>query len=509
MVRKLFIFFLTGASLFALDIKETIETTLSNNPDIKIYKENVNYFKGLQQSSEGTFDTTLSSTITRENDDVPNSTYYDSGVSKAHIVSYGVELDKKFESGFDVQGGVKYQGEDVSVNGYDSSSGLSDVKVKSHYTKVYFNITKPLLKGASSDVVTADKQLSEINTQIGLLNYKRQINSSVYKSVLSYWNYLYAVEAYKIEKDAKSRSQKLLEVTKKLIKADILPASGILHPTVDLNSKSSALIIAKDSMKNAKYDLCIQIGDKLEKMDTLGEPDTQFPLPDEMILKRIDDRTYFYEMAFENRADYQISKKNLEKSKVSLEVATDDLKSQLDLKLYANHKNIQNDGDMYTSVTNPYDHHINEQTVGASLVYTIPIANNYAQGRQIALKSKIAQEYVQDTELKRDIKLQINKTLDNLQSIILNYDQIKDSVESYEKLLANEMKKYLLGMSTITDVIQVQDAYDAQKMQLLQVLKSYATLLAQLNYYTGICVEDETGRYTVEHRKFLEGKQWM
>jgi len=509
MVRKLFIFFLTGYSLFALDIKETIETTLSNNPDIMIYKENVNYFRGLQQSAEGMFDTMLSSTISRENDDVPNSTYYESGMNKAQIVSYGVKLDKKFESGFDVQGGIKYQGEDVSINGYDSSSGLSDVKVKSNYTKVYFNIIKPLLKGAGSDVVTADKELAKINTQIGLLNYRRQINSSVYKSVLSYWNYLYAVEAYKIEKDAKERSQKLLEITKKLIKADVLPASGILHPTVDLNSKSSALIIAKDDMKNAKYDLCVQIGDKLEKMESLGDPDTQFPLPDEMILKRIDDRASFYEIAFENRADYQVSKKNLEKSKVTLDVATDDLKSQLDLKLYADHKNIQNDGDMYTSLTNPYDHHINGQTVGASLVYTIPIANNYAQGRYIALKSKIAQEYVRDAELKRDIELQINKTLDNLQSIILNYEEIKNSVESYEKLLANEMKKYLLGMSTIADVIQIQDSYDAQKMQLLEVLKSYAILLAQLNYNTGICVEDGTGHYTVEHRKFLEGKQWM
>jgi outer membrane protein TolC len=71
-------------------------------------------------------------------------------------------------------------------------------------------------------------------------------------------------------------------------------------------------------------------------------------------------------------------------------------------------------------------------------------------------------------------------------------------VERYALSVKNERTKRRLGLSTLIDVINVQDRLDAAQLSQLQLRQEYAQLLAQLYFELGTLVLRAPGGFEVD-----------
>lgn len=506
-----FLFFSFTIEAFALEFTDAVKTTLSNNPDIRLQKENMQYYKGLNLREEGAFDTVLSSSISAGKTEVQNSAFFDQGITKNKPVNYNIQLDKKLENSLSLQSGINY-----TENNIDSNN----INLISNSSKVYFSINKPLLRGSDRIVVTANKSLSELDAEMSHYNYRRQVNTSIYNVAAAYWSYVLSNKIYQLTIQIKQRAQLLLNDTRKLINADQRPAGDMILARAHYDSVSLNLFTAEQLNKNSKYALGLAMGIPFSDINTIEDPSDFFPIPivdisgktvpsdslnipNNDILK-LSDKEYFYAWALKHRMDVQTYELSLEKSKLNLKVSKDQLRAQLDLKLSTDYAGVENNEDIISSVDNIFDNNKNEYSVYLSLTYKFPIANNAADGTFIANKSQVSQNEIKLQEYKRKIFFSIDQSLESFELSKLVYRQIELSIKNYQKALKNEKLKYSLGMSTMIDVIQAQDTLNNEEIKRLGLLKDYAMLLATLNFDIGISEWDSDNAYSIDYSKFFK-----
>jgi outer membrane protein TolC len=68
----------------------------------------------------------------------------------------------------------------------------------------------------------------------------------------------------------------------------------------------------------------------------------------------------------------------------------------------------------------------------------------------------------------------------------------------YEQAVKNEYVKRKLGLSTLIDVITVQDRLDAARLQLLQLRQEYASGIAQILFEAGELVVRDGSSFRVD-----------
>ena len=506
-----FLFFSFAMEVFALGFTEAIKTTLLNNPDIRLQKENIENYKGLNVSQEGTFDTRLSASITAGEEHIQNSAYSDQGVATNKPLSYTVQFDKQFENTLSLQSGINYT---------ENNSDSNNINLISNFTKVYFSINKPLLRGNDRSVVTANKSLSELDLQISNCIYRRQINTSIYNVAAAYWSHLLANKTYQYTIQAKAMAQSLLDDTNKLIKTGVSPENDIILAWAHYDSASLNLFNAQQLNKNSKYALGLAMGIPLSDINGLDEPSDFFPIPIVDIsgkispsdslnvpnndILRLCEKDSFYESALHNRMDFKIYELSLEKSKLNLYVSKDQLQSQLDLKLSADYTGINNKENIASSLNNIFDNTRDQNSVYLSLTYKIPIANNAAKGTFIANKSITSQNEITLQEFKRKMFFSIDQSLESFELSKLAYRQIELSIKNYQTALKNEKMKYALGKSTMFDVVGAQETLNSQEILRLGLLRDYAMLLASLNFDIGISAWDSDKAYSIDYSRFFE-----
>ena len=88
----------------------------------------------------------------------------------------------------------------------------------------------------------------------------------------------------------------------------------------------------------------------------------------------------------------------------------------------------------------------------------------------------------------------------------LRYHETESATRRYAISVQNERTKRRLGLSTLIDVINLQDRLDSAQLALLSLRQEYATLLAQLEFDAGTLVNRGNQIFTVDIDK-LQGRQ--
>ena len=85
------------------------------------------------------------------------------------------------------------------------------------------------------------------------------------------------------------------------------------------------------------------------------------------------------------------------------------------------------------------------------------------------------------------------------------------SIKNYEEAVENEQLKYSLGLSTMLNVIQTNDSLYDEQIRKLDILKTYATQIAQLYFDIGILSNDNKTEFSIDYKDFFtinEDKTW-
>ena len=352
-----------------------------------------------------------------------------------------------------------------------------------------------MLKGRGKKSVTAFEMAAETSLESSELDLRHTISQSILQTGIAYWNVLTAWKSLEILKESARRALQLVKDVKEMLKKDARPASDIHQLEANLASKREARIKAEQTLYEARQNLGIAMGLKFEEINKLPSPSEDFPkLLEESMLSNIRDR--LIKLSMENRSDIMAYKKQEESAKILLVAAALDKRPRLNLSLNLGYTGLD-ETDSESGYYGSFWENVRGLNFSATLSYQFPIKNNSAKGVWQQRKFAYQQAKIQTADLERKICSDTSVALEALVRSIKECKEARKSVDYYKKALENEKLKLRMGMTTVIDVVTMEDYLMNAMLAEVSARQKYANSLLQLRYSTGTILAHKEGRYLV------------
>ncbi len=475
----------------ALKLLQAVEKTITQQPSIRIQKQEVRISKGVLQEARGQFDPTIGTDISRASERTPlteaNKVATGRSQSERNLTTYNLSLNKQLRTGIILSPNVQMtRTDDLSFGGETTNEA-----------SVNFAVIFPLLKGRGIKATGARELAAETGLEASELDLRHTISASILETGIAYWNVLAARKNLVILKETELRARKLVRDVEELVEADERPSSDLDQLQANLASKTEARITGEQDIYEARQNLGIAMGLPFNEIDALPPPVDHFPetLSDEALSVAYDKKR-FIQLSMQHRADLMASKKREEAAKILLTAARLNQKPQLDLTFNLGYKGLD-EGDSYSG----YYDSLYENTSGlnayAIINYQYPLGNNTSKGLLQQRKSSYQQTRVRTADLDRNIRSDVAVALQALIRSISELQETRKSVSYYQKAVDNEKLKLQMGMSTVIDVVTMEDRLRNALLSEVSAQQRYSSTLLQLRFATGTIVSIEKEQCTV------------
>ncbi|RJR47978.1 MAG: TolC family protein [Deltaproteobacteria bacterium] len=154
-----------------------------------------------------------------------------------------------------------------------------------------------------------------------------------------------------------------------------------------------------------------------------------------------------------------------------------------------------------------YLNSINHNTVGlnysASLMFKYPLGNNAAEGLAAQKLAQKRQAQIQSADLDRKIRSNVLVTLEALIRYRAALKKAREAVALYRRGYADENLRFRMGVSTIIDLITVQNRLSSAMITEVDSQLDYANAVVRLRFETGTLLIKEKDRYRVEMKRLI------
>ncbi|MEI7428366.1 MAG: TolC family protein [Betaproteobacteria bacterium] len=480
-----------------LGLYEALTIAVSKNANIMISAARLDAIKGISRQQKGLFDYTANAQIGLSRNSSPNNTLntYTTVTdmylpyTDASNVNSQLGLTKLFTNGISVN---------LSAQHNTFSSNILDAQglMNQNSGLLTFQVVLPLLKNSGS-AVSSNLRASEIEAQAAKDDLEFVVNQMVLNSTLAYWDYLGKSKLLEIAQKNEKSAEKTVQDYQKLISGDQLPKADVLLVQGSLKQKTISRIYYQQALLESRKVLGRSIGlepDNVMQIEQVSDPFPNYKngkldevLPD---LDRVISST------LGSRADLKAAKKRVEKYEILRNAAKNNLSPQLDVLLSASQQGLVEGyspyqgsaiGNNWTSAFQPY-----RPGYGAYLQFRMPLENNEAKGLLQQQQAFVNSSNINLNELEYSAKNNIQVVT---YAMIRAYDQMteaKVAEQKYELSLNNERTKKKLGLSTILDVLNVEDRYNNAQVTHVQTQIAYASAVAEFLFQTNnLVVRDE------------------
>jgi outer membrane protein TolC len=197
------------------------------------------------------------------------------------------------------------------------------------------------------------------------------------------------------------------------------------------------------------------------------------------------------------RADYLSLEADQKAGEILAQAARINLKPKWDLNV-----NIGYVGMSQTSALDRYAGSLSRNIPGASaglvLQYSFPVANNTAKGILWQQRAALRQVRISAAELRRNIYANIGIALEAVVKRNLELSNARKAVQAYQMAVANEQEKFRLGLSSLLDVITIDERLTSALLYLADTGLNFAAAIARLRFESGTLVQMENGRAFVD-----------
>ena len=474
-----------------LKLIEAIGTTLSNQPSIKIQEEVVEISKGALQQASGAFDPTLTTDISRTHENKPftaaDQLTYGTSKDASNVTTYTVSLNKKLRNGITVGPNAQMTRTD------DQSSGAPTINEGS----VNFVITLPLLSGRGRESAAAGETAAKSQVEASELTLRHTYSTAVLETANAYWEVTAANENLEVLEEAESRSIKLLQDVEKLVNADERPRSDLDQLRADLASKTMARIMGEQTLYEARQHLGIAMGLRFDDVTTLPLPSDTFPGSlSGKSLSIENNKMEFIQLSNKNRSDLLALEKLEKEAMILLTAARINTKPQLDLSLSMGYQSLD-ETNRKSGYYNAFRENVEGLNGGATLSLQYPFGNNASSGLLHQRKSSHLKTRIQTADLERKIHSYVVVAIHALIQKTAELGEAQKAVLYSRKALNNEKLKLNMGMSTVIDVLDIEDRFRTALQGKVSAQKEYALAVLQLRFATGTLLGEDKGCYTV------------
>ena len=356
--------------------------------------------------------------------------------------------------------------------------------------------------------------IAKNNRELTDVAFRLQITTTVDQIENIYWDLVNAYENVKVQQDALALANKTLSDNKKQVEIGTLAPIEIVRAQSQVATNQQSLIVAQTNLelqqlliKNALSRTLVDqslVDAEVIPTDTVRLPATELVTPGQDLVND----------AISHRPELAESRIDLNSREVSMRAVKNSLLPSVDLFAYyggsglggsQNSTNVcGNPGSIPGFCTPPnetvppvsYGGTINQlfnstapdKGVGISL--NIPLRNRTAQANQIRSQLELRQAQMRLQQVENEIRIEVRNAQFALQQDRASVDAAQAAVALALQSLDAEQKKYALGASTTTLVLQQQSALTQARSNLVSALTTYEKGRVELDRATGLLLEN-------------------
>ncbi len=331
-------------------------------------------------------------------------------------------------------------------------------------TDLMLTVKQPILKNFGPTVnrqgiVIAQKTLAQSEKQ-----FENDVSQIVAEVQRTYWDLVFAIEDLRVKKRSLQLAQDLLERNKIQVEVGTLAPIEIVQAEAAVAEREEDVITAEDAVKDAE--------DKLKKfLNLFEEPDqreaTIVPIDRPSFDPKPVDLEKALGDALANRPDYARAKLEVEKAKINLLVARNQLLPTLDFVGEGGYS--ANQGNLGNSLDDIFDAENRHWALGVELSF--PMGNRQAKAEYTKRKLELWQARVRLKNLEQAILVQVPDIVRELDPDRLGVREAVRQIETdvkrvratraarvlAERKLDAEEKKLEVGISTNFQVLEFQE----------------------------------------------------
>ncbi|WP_367393041.1 TolC family protein [Lewinella sp. LCG006] len=469
------------------DLLHLYQLTLANSPTVQRQEIRNQIVKTGKQTARSQFDYQLVSDVSLSRS---SYNFYEADPLRALIgntmntnnFSLSTGVQRTFRTGTTANVGLQYQrvSDSNPINGFSETIGAF---IPDNTTTTSLSITQPLLRGRGRDIVTANEEVAELNLAQQQQNAHFVISGQVLTTVNAYWQYFSATESLKIYQDNEERVMAVLDMTKELVNADKKPAGDLTQIQADVLDKERQTILAAQNVYSAQQNLGRSIGLETSESQEIGLPLSNFPRLDEG--QEVPSLESLLTLARAHRADLKALEKSLEVQQLQVRVAENNIKQQLNLRAFSSYGGaaMGNGVDRFLTALGNYEGR--NYQIGVGMEYIFPINNNQAEAALLNAQLTYADQETYQKDQIRNIELNVSIAYNNYLNSIDALKKSSESLAYYEEVFTNEQYKFQNGLTTLLNLILLQERLTFAQLDYIKSQQQYAMAISNLRYETG------------------------
>lgn len=366
-------------------------------------------------------------------------------------------------------------------------------------------VSQPLLSGFGFLPNTRFIRIAKNNREISDVAFRLQVITTVNQIQNIYWDLVNAYENVKVQKDSLALAQKTLSDNKKQVEIGTLAPIEVVRAQSVTATNQQSLILAQTTlqlqqllMKNALSRTLVDpaLADaEVIPTDTMSVPESEPVVPTQDLVNQ----------ALAHRSELAESRIDLTNRDINSRSAKNALLPTLNLFAYYGGSGLggeQNPNCTFQSCPPPNSippvglggalNQLIDSTApdkGIGLQLNIPLRNRAAQADQVRAQLEYRQAQMRLQQQENQIRIEVRNAQFSVQQNRAAVESARAAVELGKQSLDAEQKKYALGASTTTLVLQNQRDLTQAESNLVTAMSSYQKSRVELDRVTGATLD--------------------
>lgn len=464
-----------------LDLETLIKKVLNNNTTLKSSLENVNNAYAQIYGANAVFDPhwTIFTNVAEDNSPLTNSqkAFYKDGEYQEKTNSYGVNFSQNLENGINISSQISYQKKNENSLPSETKTATSSLD---------FKLEIPIVAG-SGRVTTLNRKISQKMYKASLYDYERTVSGIILQSIVNFWKKNASEKTLEIVKRSENSMKQTKSDTIKLINAKQIPEAEINKIEAAIFQKDSERLYAETSLFQETQNLLEIMNLDIKTFDTIKLKDYSFVMKDKPEFSK-DTLNETISIATENRRDLKASKLRLDAAKDNLKKIEDSRRENIMLSLQSGFKGLS-EGEDAESLTKAWSDNKTEYSYSLSLIHTFSVRDNYNNSEYLkAITQKNLAQISYEQKI-RTVEKEAAISLKEMVNAWKIYNSSKRSMEYSKNSLYAEKKKFNLGLSTILDVIDVEERHNQIERNVISNETQFISAFLKYLHTTGKLLE--------------------
>jgi outer membrane protein TolC len=363
-----------------------------------------------------------------------------------------------------------------------------------------------LLQGFGWSLNTRNIRIARNNREISDVAFRQQIISTVVQIQNIYWDLVNAYEDVKVKQESVALAEKTLADNRKQVEIGTLAPIEVVRAQSDLASRNQDLIISQTNlqlqqllMKNAISRSLVDqtlANAPVIPTDNMSIPQAEPVIPVEDLVNE----------ALSHRPELASSRIDLTNREINNKALRNGLLPTLDLFAFYGASSVGGvpnpnatclpgsttctplniPGGYGDTLSNLFDSTAPDKGIGITL--QIPIRNRSAQADQIRGQLEYQQAQMRLQQLQNQIRIDVRNSQFTLTQNRARVEAARKAVDLARESLDAEQKKYALGASTNTLVLQAQRDLTQAESTLVSSMTTYSKSKVDLDRATGLTI---------------------